>query len=333
MALLLNCGAIFLHVPKTGGCFISDVLEANNMAFGHIGEIHCHLGHAFAFEKWFRASHRYSRTNNPLFKFCFVRHPLSWIESWYKDMCGRDWRNWGGDPYIYHPCSILDDCKAYDFNVFVENVLRKRPGFVSELYGLYANQGIHFIGRQEKLVEDLMRVLQLLDLKIPEEHIRAFRPVNVSRPTQIQWRPDLKEEMLRAEYPALQRFGYTPDYGFSEAREKLEMVPFEFVKLSGPFLHEGGSAFECPMPRFAEFSDCLADPFRSALVLEEDGRVLSPHALHDEIRQKGGGIYSHWNDTLLFAPADNSDPNTNGKKYRFRFCFSSRRKAGIQAVQ
>lgn len=54
----------------------------------------------------------------------------------------------------------------------------------------------------------------------------------------------------------------------------------------------------------------------SALRLQEDGRSLGPmHALHDDIRKIGGGVYSHWNEQLYFSASDNSDPRTNGRSY------------------
>jgi len=56
---------------------------------------------------------------------------------------------------------------------------------------------------------------------------------------------------------------------------------------------------------------------RSGLMLFEDGRPLGPaHAVHDDIRKKGRGRYSHWTrGTLYFSTSDHSDPRTNGRTY------------------
>ena len=57
----------------------------------------------------------------------------------------------------------------------------------------------------------------------------------------------------------------------------------------------------------------------SALRVFEDGRELGPaHAAHSDIRQHGGGRYSHWGDQLYFSASDNSDPRTNGRRYSVR---------------
>jgi hypothetical protein len=61
------------------------------------------------------------------------------------------------------------------------------------------------------------------------------------------------------------------------------------------------------------------------MLLTEDGRRL-PHGgrLHDEIRKSGLGRYSHWGSSLYFAASDNSNPNTNGRKYILRTTTSAR---------
>src|SRR5215475_1894236 len=46
--------------------------------------------------------------------------------------------------------------------------------------------------------------------------------------------------------------------------------------------------------------------------LTENGHPLGPGgAMHEDIRQMGQGLYSHWGGDLYFSTSDNSDPNTN----------------------
>ncbi|CAA7619672.1 hypothetical protein MTBSS4_250046 [Magnetospirillum sp. SS-4] len=57
----------------------------------------------------------------------------------------------------------------------------------------------------------------------------------------------------------------------------------------------------------------------SPVQLSEDGRPLqTSHAGHDDIRAKGNGRYSHWQSWFWFAASDNSNPNTNGRRYGAR---------------
>ncbi|KAB2861890.1 MAG: hypothetical protein F9K39_12160 [Exiguobacterium chiriqhucha] len=60
-------------------------------------------------------------------------------------------------------------------------------------------------------------------------------------------------------------------------------------------------------------------PTRSLLMLYEDDHPLGPpHSKHDDIRERGGGRYSHWEEWILFSTSDNTDPNRNGRKYWVR---------------
>lgn len=57
----------------------------------------------------------------------------------------------------------------------------------------------------------------------------------------------------------------------------------------------------------------------SQAVLLEDGKPLGPaHALHDAIRSRGGGRFSHWERTVYFSTSDGSSPRTNGRRYTLR---------------
>ncbi len=54
----------------------------------------------------------------------------------------------------------------------------------------------------------------------------------------------------------------------------------------------------------------------SRLLLFEDGKPLGPAlASHNDIRDAGGGAYSHWGRSLYFSSSDGSDPRLNGRRY------------------
>lgn len=57
----------------------------------------------------------------------------------------------------------------------------------------------------------------------------------------------------------------------------------------------------------------------SRLVVFEDGYPLpQPHAAHEEIKNQGGGMFSHWGNYVYFSATDNSDPLSNGRLYSVR---------------
>jgi hypothetical protein len=67
---------------------------------------------------------------------------------------------------------------------------------------------------------------------------------------------------------------------------------------------------------FAAAGDAAARGTGSPVVLLEDTLPLGPaHSLHDDIRRKGAGRYSHWGVGLYFSSSDNSDPRANGRAY------------------
>ena len=222
MALLLRNGAVFLHIPKTGGNWITKVLQESNLIKGRISHKHADIERFFSplygnraeLFKYFLKKLRVSRQQKP-FMFCFVRHPLSWYESWFKYMSqpALQWRDWGdeNDIYNWHPNATLNGLGDPDFNQFVRNVIRKRPGYVTELFGWYTKSQIDFIGKQENLPEDLIKVLKIMKLDFDEDLIRNYKKVGESpMPAErIVWDADLKEEVSRLEYAGTVRYGYT----------------------------------------------------------------------------------------------------------------------------
>ncbi len=77
------------------------------------------------------------------------------------------------------------------------------------------------------------------------------------------------------------------------------------------FRHESGSAWLMPAP----------DPANWRVQLFEDDKPIGPRdSLHADIRAHGLGAWSHWDfggvPRVIFSTSDNSDPNTNGRRYR-----------------
>ena len=228
MAVVLRCGSELLHIPKTGGSWVTSVLEANDLISQHRGHKHADfdrnlLSSAFSARQHLSEVLRltkekflYASKNAPIseapFRFCFVRHPLSWYESWWKYMKGRNWNDWGTQNSAdnWHPNSILNGLGSDDFNEFVWNIVRVRPGYVSELYASYTKPGIGFIGKTETLRDDLCYVLDLLGHSYSKDSILSAKRENVSKtkPSEIRWDPDLRLLVMRLELSALVNFDY-----------------------------------------------------------------------------------------------------------------------------
>lgn len=222
MALILKGGAVFLHIPKTGGNWVTAVLRECGLVQAHLGHKHADMSRLLAPVD--------GRTGRPVgyfglrkivvalrpkpFMFCFVRHPLKWYESWFKYMAqpARNWRAWGSeqDLFDWHPNAALNGCGADDFNQFVRNVAAKRPGYVTELYAGYTQPQLDQVGRQETLRQDLVAVLKRLNLNFDEDFVMNYQPVGVSPEPErkVEWEPELRARVLGLEQVALLRYGY-----------------------------------------------------------------------------------------------------------------------------
>lgn len=84
---------------------------------------------------------------------------------------------------------------------------------------------------------------------------------------------------------------------------------------------ELGRAFQAPLNRGLNWlyrlpADTSQTPGISGLTLFEDGRPLAPpHSAHRDIREIGGGRFSHWDESVVFSTSDGTDPRTNGRVY------------------
>lgn len=141
-----------------------------------------------------------------LLTFAFVRHPLLWYRSFWAFQKAMNWSiapDW------------VRDCQSSDFQEFTENFLAKKPSYVTHLYRKYVGlkkSKVHFIGRQETLVDDLVRVLQRAGEAFDEQKLRSIPPVNTRQwgeePTISTELQDLVYEQDREVYDV---FGYQKD--------------------------------------------------------------------------------------------------------------------------
>lgn len=324
MATLLKCGGLFLHVPKTGGNWVSDVLQSQDLVFAHLGGKHAGLRQLEPFERLLQTPRRYDRTNRPLFTFCFVRHPLRWYESWYRMNLGLGWPQWDSDDDAWNPSVDLNNLGAPTFNGFIENVLGTHPGFLSKMYGYYA-EGAHYIGRQERMSLDLIEILAFLNVRVDSQRVLETHPVNVSARVDVSLDAHLQRALEDAETAAYARFGYDV-HGI--ATRSVPASPLHaansLVPLTMPIAHDSGFCWRVAVPMYSRFADDEQHPIRSMLWVFEDGQPLAQsHAIHAQIRQTGSGQFSHWKDTLFFSASDNSNPNVNGRRYAVAWTYTA----------
>jgi len=215
MAELLNTGAVFLHVPKCGGTWVRTVLHQLGVLRGRIGYKHSpveHVNNIMRFHGWQFVRHwPFHPWVTPgslrkAYKFCFVRHPLSWYESWWK-FTMKTQAVW--EQGRWHPQRPIDGCASDDFNVFLRNVLKHRAGYVSEMYSWYT-EGSSFVGRFERLEDDLAVALCGAGVEVDVDSLRAVPAVNVSeeQALPLEWDPVLRSRIIESEWAGIERYGY-----------------------------------------------------------------------------------------------------------------------------
>jgi hypothetical protein len=231
MAVILKNGALFLHIPKTGGTWVTRVLREARLLRSSIGHRHANLDHLLA-PGWQGLGRRIEwiwkrglllRTHPRPFTFCFVRHPLDWYESYYryKSQPAIAWERDGerDNFHRWHPNAVLNglgqgpEGEPREFNDFVSEAMDRFPGYVSALYAHYTFRPVDFVGRQESLRDDLVEVLGRMGCDFDPALIQGRERINRSRAPEerLEWDPAVRARALRLERAALERFGYDPD--------------------------------------------------------------------------------------------------------------------------
>ncbi len=245
MALMLIDGSIFLHVPKTGGSWVARVLQEQGLVRYRFEHGHASVRHVMAYlhplrtlernvrphwsrfvppkerdkalwafgraRRWLREQGVAPPPGARVFLFCFVRHPVDWWASYWSYRMKYDWAPMDAvdpcDPASWHPWAPLRDIESRDFDSFVRQVIERAPGYVARMYDEYTGPCVRFVGRQERLVDDLIHVLRMRGLPFDEGRLRGAHRVNEAR-FEARWDPELRREIARLEYAALRRFGY-----------------------------------------------------------------------------------------------------------------------------
>ncbi len=155
---------------------------------------------------------------------CFVRHPLSWYRSYWAYRTERGWR----------PRFNLDRlCRSDDLVTFVRNAATRLPGMLTAHYEAYAGpetDPIHFVGRQERLADDLVMALRLAGERFDEERLRATPPVNTTS-IKPEVGDEIEELLAISEFDAERRFGYLGSDDPLRLRDLAARFPDDFGQL------------------------------------------------------------------------------------------------------
>ena len=113
--------------------------------------------------------------------------------------------------------SIIDHCRANEFEQFIDNVLETFPdGYVTWLYSFYA-QHATYIGRTENLQQDLFEVLSLFNEAFSTDAIVATPRAKVSSKSlkaKAVYRKSQISELFMVEEEVIRKYGYANAVSF-----------------------------------------------------------------------------------------------------------------------
>lgn len=156
--LILN-NSRFFCCPKTGSQFCTQAISSCCVVYEHPEEYHAGVS---------------AKSGNHLPTFGFVRHPVSWYESYWRYRMGSGWLDDGHQ--------VDRDCKADNLEMFIENVLNQYPGWMSRGFEYWMGPNLDyfaFVGKYESLLDDLCSALNFFGEPYDEVKLRNTPAINV----------------------------------------------------------------------------------------------------------------------------------------------------------
>lgn len=143
--MILEETIVYLHVPKTGGTFITSLFKDYYRTREDPGEFRSQVVNGSE-----RAGVHSNGNWIPLPKICMIREPLSWLLSWWGYWSERPWaktrtedRYCGGVPRSefderFSP-AMVDFTELDDFTKTSEKLISNHPGFISSMFRHYSS--------------------------------------------------------------------------------------------------------------------------------------------------------------------------------------------------
>lgn len=210
MALALP-HSVFFHIGRTAGYFVREAVHAMGIPNVEVGEFHDPPSRAPLADE-----------TQKVF-FCFVRHPLRWLRSYWALRT-----NWGWDEATRG--YGLDQARFADF---LEAVIERFPtGLASNTFAPFI-AGCHEVGRSECVREDLLRILKLAGERFHPDILGTMPPMAVHVDPRIRAAAvaprHLLEAVLKTERAVCDRWGYEEIPDDMVGVESARKVPFVTV--------------------------------------------------------------------------------------------------------
>jgi hypothetical protein len=202
MAFYLSDGSIFLHMPRCGGTYVTEVLRRTGVLGKAIGRKHdCPGVVPMDMTVWHRV---------------FIRHPYQFIRSVWALQHAWDWPTWPkhrNDGRWWHPFAEINDPPFEardDFSEFVWWVATERTGWVTSLYVKFADWPTSDVYDTDWMKDDLPELLYRLGVDPVAARVAMASAAKArnSFPHSDDAHADAIRAFEQAEQTAYRRFGY-----------------------------------------------------------------------------------------------------------------------------
>jgi len=180
--------AIFLHIPKTGGTWITHYFKESGM--DHEAQELAELAHM----NGVKLKSLIGKPEDLV--FCFVRHPLTWFRSYWQ--CKQ--------VLIPRLGGYLDTIVDLPFKEFIDKMLDEYPGYLEDFTKGYL-EVCRAIGKQENLRNDLNSILTMLRIPYDKELLYSKPFVNKVESNE-RFTIDQALAIMYAERDYVERFDY-----------------------------------------------------------------------------------------------------------------------------
>jgi SAM-dependent methyltransferase len=183
--------SIFFHVGRTAGHFVRKTIREMEIPAYDVGSFH----------DW-PSNIQLNETEQKKLFFCFVRHPLAWLKSfWCHEM-----------QFGWSQCEYSHKTQSDSFAEFLTKAIEAFPnGPASEVFRPFLMQ-CQEVGRQENLTADLRRILERAGERVVPEVLEQAGVTTVEIAREIldaaTAPKELLERVLHAERELCERFGY-----------------------------------------------------------------------------------------------------------------------------
>jgi len=187
MAIQIS-SAIFLHIPKTGGTWVTNYFRETGMDHGNKElALQAHIN-GLALKEII------PHTEDLV--FCFVRHPLTWYRSYW------EMRKIVAD----RKAGFLDTVVDLPFQEYIRRIIQDDPGHLTQRFKDYTDR-CRFIGKQENLREDLDTLLKYLRFPYNRKYLFKKDRENVL-PSNQKYTYELASAIMKAEKGIIEKYNY-----------------------------------------------------------------------------------------------------------------------------